>query len=320
MIIPTHISDAPPLKGPKAALAGADPAPDAAAAAIPGFAQILEAALDPAGDGAEEPTTKAAAKASERHGEAPEAPQAIGLASPILPAPLETKPRSESSSAPVLSAAAPSPKPDPRAHPEEPAKAEPRSLPVLQSATQAAQPPKNEDAGAAIEAPLRTSPPDEHVAVAHAGPHRPAQGPHAAAPLHVAVPVGVPGFGEAFSARVSLAVRSGAESASIALNPPELGPVEVRIRVADGEAHVAFAAEQPLAREAIAEALPRLREMLSAHGLALADASVGAELPKREPGRASDSGVASESAPAREIPETELPGPHREPRLVDTFA
>jgi flagellar hook-length control protein FliK len=149
---------------------------------------------------------------------------------------------------------------------------------------------------------------------APAAPH-----PHAAE-FHVGPRLGAPGFDEAFAARVGIAVRSGIETASITLNPPELGPVDMQIDVSDGKASVQFAAEHPLTREAIVEALPRLREMLAAHGLDLAGSSVGAELPRRDtPARPAGSGSAHalHDEPAAEA---RVAAGAVVTRLVDTFA
>jgi flagellar hook-length control protein FliK len=154
---------------------------------------------------------------------------------------------------------------------------------------------------------------------AHATP--PAAPAHLhAAELHVGPRAGVPGFAESFAARVTVAMRSGTESASITLNPAELGPVGMQIEVRGSEAHVAFAAAHPLTREAIAEALPRLREMLAAHGLDLAGSSVGAELPRRD-APAGSAGSGGENRSQGEATADAEPEPRgAAPRLVDTFA
>jgi len=58
----------------------------------------------------------------------------------------------------------------------------------------------------------------------------------------------------------------------------------VSIEVRGQEATLAFAASSHTTRAAIEDALPRLREMLSAQGLQLAGAHVGSE-PRRDPYR-----------------------------------
>ena len=59
--------------------------------------------------------------------------------------------------------------------------------------------------------------------------------------------------------------------------PEELGPVEVRISVRESDATVTFVAPHADARAALEQAMPRLREMLAAQGLALADSAVFAD-------------------------------------------
>ena len=68
----------------------------------------------------------------------------------------------------------------------------------------------------------------------------------------------------------------------MSLSPPDLGPVDVRITVANDEASVQIAAPTSAAREAIQEALPRLKEMMEQSGVRLNDAGVFAQLPQRD--------------------------------------
>lgn len=168
-------------------------------------------------------------------------------------------------------------------------------------------------------APAATAP-----APAFAGPspvsvNAPADAGSAYAPLRP----GAAGFAEAFCARVQLEIAAGRAAASIEVNPPELGPVELRIHVADGTAHVACSAPHAAAREAIAQALPLLRDMLAAQGLALGETSVGAELPARDgsgrSGAGDGTGGARETASAPALAGIAVPASPRR-GLVDVFA
>lgn len=58
------------------------------------------------------------------------------------------------------------------------------------------------------------------------------------------------------------------------LNPPSLGPLEVRISMNDGQANLSFMSHHLLVREAIESATPRLREMLGESGISLGGVSV----------------------------------------------
>jgi flagellar hook-length control protein FliK len=103
----------------------------------------------------------------------------------------------------------------------------------------------------------------------------------------IEVPVPSPDWREAFGDRVVLLAREAIQSAELHVTPPELGPVSVRIDVNGSEANIVFGVQHPDTRNAIADALPRLAELLAAQGLALGGAQVGAQLARdRQPGEA----------------------------------
>jgi hypothetical protein len=102
------------------------------------------------------------------------------------------------------------------------------------------------------------------------------KGPVADPPsLPLAEPLHTPRWGEGFANRVSWMVKQDLQQAELRLNPPDLGPLEVRIAVANDEARITFTAQHALVRDAVEAALPRLREMLTANGLNLAQVDVG---------------------------------------------
>jgi len=90
-------------------------------------------------------------------------------------------------------------------------------------------------------------------------------------------PVGTVAFTEDFSNRVTLLTRGRIQSAELSLTPPDLGPVNVSIEVHGTDATLVFSAPHAATRAAIEDAMPRLREMLDAQGLQLADARVGSQ-------------------------------------------
>ena len=104
------------------------------------------------------------------------------------------------------------------------------------------------------------------------------------ATLQIDIPLSDPEFGQALGDRVLWMNGRNVHGAEIRLNPAELGPLRVKITVEDGAANVAFNAQHSVTREAIEQALPRLREMLAESGLSFGGASV------------SDEGVAQEQA------------------------
>ncbi len=85
---------------------------------------------------------------------------------------------------------------------------------------------------------------------------------------------GQAGWDNALGQRILWMTGQQVKEATIQLNPPELGQILVRVSVDGDQASVNFVSQYANVREAIDAALPRLREMLSADGLNLADASV----------------------------------------------
>ena len=62
--------------------------------------------------------------------------------------------------------------------------------------------------------------------------------------------------------------------AEIRLDPPELGSMQVRVNVSGDTASVNFVVQSPQARDALAQAEPRLREMLAEQGISLGESFV----------------------------------------------
>ena len=62
--------------------------------------------------------------------------------------------------------------------------------------------------------------------------------------------------------------------ASIKLNPPQLGPLEVRITFNHDQANVNFISHHGVVREAVESALPKLREMFGEGGVNLVNVDV----------------------------------------------
>jgi flagellar hook-length control protein FliK len=74
------------------------------------------------------------------------------------------------------------------------------------------------------------------------------------------------------------------QHAELRVHPPELGPVQVSLRLEAGEATVSFTAPHAETRAALEAALPRLRDMLEDAGLAFGGASVDVSNPGQERG------------------------------------
>ena len=91
--------------------------------------------------------------------------------------------------------------------------------------------------------------------------------------------LGNQGWGDELVSRVKWQIGQQIQEAKISLNPRELGPLQIKISINDDQAHVQFVAHHGSVRDAIEDAIPRLREMLEQAGLMLADANVSQQSP-----------------------------------------
>lgn len=153
--------------------------------------------------------------------------------------------------------------------------------------------------------------------------------PAAAVPTTLTTAIDLPvqesGWDKAIAERVVMMASNKLQNAEIRLTPADLGPLRVQLAIEDGAARVSFAAQHALTRDAIEQALPRLREMLAETGLTLGEASVGDEgldypASRDTEGHAPAAAVASEEA----VPESDFPADapqvvRASDGLVDTF-
>lgn len=93
----------------------------------------------------------------------------------------------------------------------------------------------------------------------------------------VPVPVGDQGWSDAVADKVMWFSANKLSSAEIHLNPPDLGPLQVRINTQHDQASVVFSSQHAQVRDALDQALPRLRDMLGSQGIQLLDVSVGGQ-------------------------------------------
>jgi flagellar hook-length control protein FliK len=138
----------------------------------------------------------------------------------------------------------------------------------------------------------------------------------------IEVPLQDPAWGEALNERVTIMAGKEITRAEIRMNPAELGPIRVQLSVDERGTSVSFTAQHAHTREAIEQALPRLRELFGEQGLSLGQTSV------------SDRGVQQDRHDADGLPReaSVLAGDDPEPDsgpapsarvatgLVDTFA
>lgn len=89
--------------------------------------------------------------------------------------------------------------------------------------------------------------------------------------------VGASGWEDALGQKVVWLASQNQQVAELHLNPPSLGPLEVRLTVSNDQATALFVSHHPAVRDAIESAMPRLREMLADSGIMLGNATVSAE-------------------------------------------
>jgi len=90
----------------------------------------------------------------------------------------------------------------------------------------------------------------------------------------ITTPVNHPDWGDEMSSRIHWMVRQDVQTASVKLNPPHLGPLEVKVSVVNDQVNVSFTAQHAPVRDALDASMPRLRELLGHNGLQLGDANV----------------------------------------------
>lgn len=86
--------------------------------------------------------------------------------------------------------------------------------------------------------------------------------------------VGQSAWGEALGDRMVWMVSQQHQGVELHLNPPALGPLEVRLSMSDGQATLSFSTQHLPVKEALESAAPRLKEMLGESGINLAGVSV----------------------------------------------
>ena len=138
--------------------------------------------------------------------------------------------------------------------------------------------------------------------------------------------VGEGRWGESLSQRVTWMVGQQVQAAQFKVEPPHLGPIEIRLSISNDQANLMFSAPHAVARDAIQTSLPRLQEMLAESGLTLGNVSVGAHSPQDQ--RSFDEGANSSSERSNPAAGASIPGVVTESQvplrrgwgMVDLFA
>ncbi len=160
-------------------------------------------------------------------------------------------------------------------------------------------------------------------ATATAPMQQPQQAQQAAAAMDVRgnlvpTPFGQPGWNQAIGQKVVWMAAGGEQTASLTLNPPDLGPLQVVIHVHNNQADTTFLSDQADVRRALEDGMDNLRQMMSESGLQLGQANVRSGQQEAQQ-QAAGMSRANTGAQGNEA-ETVLAKAAKVMGLVDTFA
>lgn len=108
--------------------------------------------------------------------------------------------------------------------------------------------------------------------------------------------VGSQGWDQAVGQKLQWMVTGGLQSASLTLNPPDLGPLQVVLHVNNQQADATFITAQPEVKHALEAAMPKLREMMDQAGIQLGQATVNTGTPHQQQGAGNPQQQARSSA------------------------
>jgi flagellar hook-length control protein FliK len=194
--------------------------------------------------------------------------------------------------------------------------------------------PVTGEMGGAVDGAIRSAGPDvattsPALPAAAAPATAPATAPamHTAAPAAAAMPMHLPEkvgsdeWNEAIAQRLSQLAESPHARASIRLNPPQLGPLQIEVQVDGDRAIVSFAVHHDATRDALEQAMPRLRAQLEDNGFASIDVGVSHN-PHRERTGGGEAYLQSSFLPDDELAAAPAAGAARLPvsRILDAYA
>lgn len=136
----------------------------------------------------------------------------------------------------------------------------------------------------------------------------------------IPVRVGEPGWGESMVNRITLLVGQRISSAQVHLNPPELGPVEIRVSLNKDQASVLFVSQSAQVRDALTQSIPRLSELLGQMGIDLAESNVSDQSFSQHQPDSDETNRLAESAEEQPHYDAEtMTGTHRLIGLIDFY-
>lgn len=101
-------------------------------------------------------------------------------------------------------------------------------------------------------------------------------------PPAIQAPLHDPRWNQQLGDRVLWMARGEAQTAQISITPAQLGPIQISISLQGDQMTAQFISAHQEVRQALEDAMPRLREMLSGAGINLGQANVGAQQQQRD--------------------------------------
>ena len=96
----------------------------------------------------------------------------------------------------------------------------------------------------------------------------------------VTAPVGSNAWAGEFSQKIAWFGNQKSQSAELHLNPPDLGPLNVVMKMSDNQLTAQFTSPHSAVRDAVENALPKLREILADNNIMLGNATVSDQAPR----------------------------------------
>lgn len=139
--------------------------------------------------------------------------------------------------------------------------------------------------------------------------------------------LGTPAWGQALGEKIVWMANASQQTATLTLNPPNMGPLQIVLNVSNEQATASFFSAQPEVRQALEAAFPRLREMMNEAGIQLEQATVSADTPRQDDPSSNRQGQriaapfpGSEDAVTGGLQTVQIPVRQFGRGLVDTFA
>ncbi|NDP47805.1 MAG: hypothetical protein GZ085_05310 [Sulfuriferula multivorans] len=116
---------------------------------------------------------------------------------------------------------------------------------------------------------------------------------------HLSPSIGAAAWGQALGEKIVWMAAGAQQTATLTLNPPNMGPMQIVLNISNEQATASFFSAQPEVRQALEAAFPRLREMMGEAGIQLGQATVSADTPQQ-------------NAPDQRSQRTALPFPNQD--------